>query len=726
MNKKGFTLIELLAVIIILGIVLLIAVPSVSRIINDTRKSAYVDIANTYVDEVRKQIQARKIELKKDGTTYYIPTDIIKLETGTNRSPFGEWATVSGKVHYLAFDDDTIDKCNGEANTPAITASGSDSYKIYNNKLSEYDSDKEYKKVTQACMPSGSIHEAYVIVRYDKVKQDYVYSWSSRDVTGHYIAFENAETLNEDDVILKTQPILKFNSITKTAISTSNPSKKTVFNYDEVTARSGFANGKVALYYHDRDLTGGSAALHMSANEAHRCFVYYFVTETTIGIEDYDVATCGTDVQIPSTIDGYTVTEIGSYAFYNKGLTSVTIYDGIQTIGSSAFRNNHISVLYLPNAPISIGSWAFYSNDLTEINLPKNTTASGGAFSGNNIPEENAFIYRMKSDGTVDYTYLSGYAGERKQIVIPPEKNGVPLKTIGSQAFRSLGVTSISVPDSVETIESWALAGNSFTTFVWPSHLKTIGGAAFTGCNLTVLDIPSTVTSIGNRSFNKCKVPKGGENEFVYARNPDGSVNNKIIVSYAGANKQDVVIPDGVTTINGSAFLGVGLKGSLTIPNSVTSIGIEAFNANSVTGANEFIYARKSGGGPDYTKIIGYAGGERANVIVPNTVKIIGNQTFGEDSIKGVTLPEGLEKIETNAFRYNYLTEITIPSTVTSIDSRALCKEVSWGKFNRLTKIVNKTGKSFNWASITCSKEAAKFPTGTVNHQLGAFEVTAS
>ncbi len=725
MNKKGFTLIELLAVIIILGIVLLIAVPSVSRIINDTRKSAYVDIANTYVDEVRKQIQARKINLKKDGTTYYIPTDIIKLETGSNRSPFGEWATIQSKVHYLAYDDDDVQNC-GEPNTPAITATGNDSFKIKNLKLNEYDSDKTYKKVTQACMPAGSIHEAYVIVRFDKDKKDYVFSWASRDVTGHYIAFENIETINDEDVILKTQPILQFNLIDKVAESTANPSNKTPFKYDEVTARSGFANGKVALYYHDKDLTGGAAALHMTANEAKRCFVYYFVTSTTIGIEDYHEDICGTDVEIPSTIDGYTVVEIGSYAFYNKQLTSVTIYDGIQTIRNSAFRNNNITVLYLPNAPIKIEGWAFYENDLTEINLPTNTTAAGGAFSGNNIPEDKAFIYKLNSDGTVDYSYLSGYAGTSTIIDIPEEKNGVPLKTIGSSAFRSLGITSIKIPDTVETIESWALAGNSFSTFVWPSHLKTIENSAFTGCALTELKIPSTVTFIGNRSFNRCQVKKGGENEFVYARNDDGSINDKIIVSYAGKNRKDVAIPPGVTTINDSAFLGLGLNGTLTIPDSVTSIGVESFNANKVTGSNEFIYARAEGGGPDNTKLIGYAGEERDNVVIPDTVKEIGYQAFGECSIHGVTLPEGLETIGERAFRYNYITNVTIPSNVTTIGAKAFCDEVSWGKFNRLTKIVNKTGKSFNWASISCSKNSAKFKTGTVNHQLGAFEVTAS
>ena len=63
MNKKGFTLIELLAVIIILGIVLLIAVPSVSRIINDTRNIRNRK-AKKFPSKIEKSIKI-KIQLQK-------------------------------------------------------------------------------------------------------------------------------------------------------------------------------------------------------------------------------------------------------------------------------------------------------------------------------------------------------------------------------------------------------------------------------------------------------------------------------------------------------------------------------------------------------------------------------------------------------------------------------------------------------------------------------------
>ena len=67
MNKKGFTLIELIAVVIVLGILMIIAIPSVSTLVDNSRKKAYLDIAQTYVDAVRKNVSSRTYIIKKDG-----------------------------------------------------------------------------------------------------------------------------------------------------------------------------------------------------------------------------------------------------------------------------------------------------------------------------------------------------------------------------------------------------------------------------------------------------------------------------------------------------------------------------------------------------------------------------------------------------------------------------------------------------------------------------------
>lgn len=61
-NSKGFTLIELLAVITIMGILMLVAIPAVSRTIENSRRDTFADVAQGYLNAVRNAVLADEIE----------------------------------------------------------------------------------------------------------------------------------------------------------------------------------------------------------------------------------------------------------------------------------------------------------------------------------------------------------------------------------------------------------------------------------------------------------------------------------------------------------------------------------------------------------------------------------------------------------------------------------------------------------------------------------------
>ena len=98
-KKLAFTLIELLAVIIILGILMIIAIPSVTEYIQTARKDSYIKTASQYIADGRNKVNSAQLPMYDTSTTYYVPISCMSLEKGGD-SPFGEFEDAYVVVTY--------------------------------------------------------------------------------------------------------------------------------------------------------------------------------------------------------------------------------------------------------------------------------------------------------------------------------------------------------------------------------------------------------------------------------------------------------------------------------------------------------------------------------------------------------------------------------------------------------------------------------------------------
>jgi Tfp pilus assembly protein PilE len=113
----------------------------------------------------------------------------------------------------------------------------------------------------------------------------------------------------------------------------------------------------------------------------------YFTTDSTYTyrITSYD-PDGGLSVVVPQTINGVTVTELGSNSFLSLGLTSVVIQEGITRISGNAFKDNLLAGIVFPNSVLRIWHNAYNNNRLTSITFGSMLTRiEGGAFGNNQL-----------------------------------------------------------------------------------------------------------------------------------------------------------------------------------------------------------------------------------------------------------------------------------------------------------------------------------------------------
>ncbi len=94
------------------------------------------------------------------------------------------------------------------------------------------------------------------------------------------------------------------------------------------------------------------------------------------------------------------------------------------------------------------------------------------------------------------------YIGVEANVAIPSEINGIIVTSIGWYAFSFKNLTSIKIPDSVNSIEEYAFLENKLTSATIGNNVMSIGDYAFTNNELTNVIIPNGVTAIGSYAFS--------------------------------------------------------------------------------------------------------------------------------------------------------------------------------------------------------------------------------
>ena len=191
--------------------------------------------------------------------------------------------------------------------------------------------------------------------------------------------------------------------------------------------------------------------------------------------------------------------------------------------------------------------------------------------------------YNILSDRTVEVAEGNSHVSGDIEI---PRRVIYDLKTytvtsIGVRAFMNCsGLTSVTIPNSVTSIGDDAFCGCDLTSVTIPNSVASIGEYAFCGCDLTSVTIPNSVTFIGDKAFSCSRL----ENINVDSENDnfsslDGILYNKDVTNLicCPEAKTSVTIPNSVTSIGASAFYECRSLTSVTIPNSVTSIGNSTF-----------------------------------------------------------------------------------------------------------------------------------------------------
>ena len=393
------------------------------------------------------------------------------------------------------------------------------------------------------------------------------------------------------------------------------------------------------------------------------------------------------DIVIPHMYNGKPVTVIGPSAFYGENITSITLPDTVVQIYAAAFNNcKQLKEVYISESVETIGYTAFQGcNNLEKIAVAYDNEYFSSK--GNCLVEKST------------KTLIHGC----KNSVIPADGS---VENINAWAFAQLeGITEISIPASVKTIEEGAFRETEITKLSLSDNIERIGHTAFYRCsNLSKISLPDKPLYIDYMAF--------GQTAFF---NDDGNWENgalycgkhlldlKSTVSGHFTTKKDTLsignifnaaYTSAITEITIGKDVGMIADGAFC-NGTIVSYHIEAGNTAYVVISGCLVDTRTktiiassvnctipSDGSVTAIADRAFRYNETIGLTIPSCIKSIGESAFEHSSIAGsIILPVGLETIGEYAFHAcELLTKVSIPGTVKVISNSAFaaCKNLEW------------------------------------------------
>ena len=376
--------------------------------------------------------------------------------------------------------------------------------------------------------------------------------------------------------------------------------------------------------------------------------------------------------------------------YYSGGLAdwlAISFFDGVANPlngGAALYLNGApCTELVLPEGTVKVGNNVFFGcESLTSVTIPASVTNIGSqAFSGcKNLAE-----IRYEGDLTA-WCGIDGLANVTTREV-SLYIDGEPL---GSE---------LTIPDSVTSVKYGTFLGcTGLTSVVVGDNVTSISEGAFSGCSsLESITLPF----VGNNADGTSAGLFGyifGATEYVGGTKVGQVYNDKEAVYCVPSRLRSVTITGG--NVPQGAFSGCSMLTSVTIVDSVTSIGSYAFR--DCTGLTSVTI-------PDSVTSIGYAAFEDCtgltSVTIPDSVTSIGERAFYNcRGLTSVTIGNSVTSIGERAF-YNCrgLDSVTIPDSVKSIGDCAFqgctglisatignsVTSIGWGAFSECTGLAS-------------------------------------